>query len=67
MSYNRLKARDYRELLEQAGFAIRHFDVTGPTAADLADLSRIPIHECFSYYSREELGAKNLFFVAEKL
>jgi hypothetical protein len=66
MSYNRLKARDYRELLEQAGFTIRHFDVTGPTASDLEDLARVPVHPCFSHYSREELGAKNLFFVAEK-
>jgi len=66
MSYNRLKARDYRELLEQAGFHVRHFDVTGPTAGDLEELARIPVHECFKHYTREELGAKNLFFAAEK-
>ncbi|HWF19694.1 MAG TPA: class I SAM-dependent methyltransferase [Verrucomicrobiae bacterium] len=67
MSYNRLKAADYRQLLEEAGFQILHFDVTGPTAADLEELSRIPIHNSFSRYSREELGAKHLFFVAQKV
>jgi hypothetical protein len=67
MSYNRLKAADYRQLLEEAGFQIRHFDVIGPTDADMEDLARIPIHSCFNRYSREELGAKHLFFVAEKV
>lgn len=67
MSYNRLKAADYRQLLEEAGFQIRHFDVTGPTAADLEELAGIPVHSHFSRYSREELGAKHLFFVAEKM
>lgn len=67
MTCNRYKARDYRRLLEQAGFKIVHFDVEGPTAADLQELNRIPIHACFADYSREELGAKHLFFVAEKI
>lgn len=67
MSYNRLKAIDYRQLLEEAGFEIRHFDVTGPTAADLEELKRIPIHSYFNRYSHEELGAKHLFFVAERI
>lgn len=67
MSYNRLKAADYRQLLEDAGFEIRHFDVTGPTTTDLEELACIPIHPCFSRYSREELGAKHLFFVAERV
>jgi SAM-dependent methyltransferase len=67
MSYNRLKAADYRQLLENAGFRIRHFDVTGPTAADMEELGRVPVHGYFNRYSREELGAKHLFFVAEKV
>ena len=36
MSYNRLKAPDYRALVEEAGFAIRHFEVEPGSAADLA-------------------------------
>ncbi len=67
MSNNRLKARDYRELLESAGFGILHFEVAGPTASDLRELEQIPVHSFFNRYSREELGAKHLFFVAEKL
>ena len=66
MSNNRLKARDYRELLDEAGFEAVHFEVDGPTAADLRELERIPVHGCFSRHSREELGAKHLFFVARK-
>lgn len=66
MSCNRLKARDYRELLEEAGFKVVHFEVAEPTANDLQEVDQIPIHSSFNHYSREELGAKHLFFVAEK-
>ena len=66
MSNNRLKAPDYRELLEEAGFQIVHFEVEGPTASDLRELDQIPVHSFFNRYTREELGAKHLFFVAEK-
>ncbi len=66
MSYNRLKAPDYRELLTEAGFIIRHFEIEPPTASDLQVLNSIKIDPFFSNYSREDLGAKHLFFVAEK-
>jgi hypothetical protein len=61
-----LKAKDYRELLEASGFQIAHFEVEGPNSNDLRELDQLPIHEFFSRYTREELGAKHLFFVAEK-
>ena len=64
-SFNRFKARDYREALEAAGFRIRHFEVEGPTADDLKELEAIPVHPSFNRFTKEELGAKNLFFVAE--
>ena len=67
MSYNRLRAPDYRELLTAAGFAIRHFEVEKPAADDLKQLERIRKDSSFSKYSPEDLGAKHLFFVAEKL
>lgn len=67
MSFNRFKAPDYRELLEEAGFRIVHFEVDGPSESDMHELERIPVHASFNRYSREELGAKNLFFVAEKI
>jgi len=66
MSYNRFKAPDYRELLEEAGFNLVHWEVEGPTDNDRLELERIPVHRCFKRYSMEELGAKHLFLVAEK-
>ncbi|MGD1018011.1 MAG: methyltransferase domain-containing protein [Verrucomicrobiia bacterium] len=66
MVLNRLKARDYRELLEQAGFVLETFDVAGPTEVELRQLDTVKIHRSFARYSREELAARNLFFVARK-
>jgi SAM-dependent methyltransferase len=66
MSFNRLKARDYLELLREAGFKIVHQEVNAPTPEDYAQLDRVKVHPDFARYSREELAAKHLFFVAEK-
>lgn len=66
ISFNRLKAPDFRELLENAGFTLPLFEIEHGTAADLAELDRLRIDPSFSHYSREELAAKHLFFVARK-
>ena len=66
MGFNRLKGPDYRELLEQTGFRIREFKLTGPTAEDLAELKRARVHPCFSRYSEQDLAARGVFWVAEK-
>jgi hypothetical protein len=66
MSYNRFKAPDYRELLEEAGFEILHFEVEAGTAEDLKELESIPVAPCFERYSRADLAARHLFFVARK-
>jgi len=66
MSYNRFRAIDYRQLLEQAGFEIIDFEVEGGTPEDFQELEKIPIADSFKKYSREELAAKHLFFVARK-
>jgi len=66
MSFNRFKARDYRQLLEGAQFQIQQFEVEAGTAEDLKELDRIKIAPCFKGYSRAELAAKDLFFVAQK-
>jgi len=66
MSYNRFRAPDYRELLEEAGFEIVHFEVEGGTPEDFKELDAIPVAECFKKYSREDLAAKHLFFVVQK-
>ncbi len=66
MSYNRLRAADYKELLEHAGFRLAGFEVEHGTEEDLAELRQIPIADCFARYPIEELGAKHLFFAAQK-
>lgn len=66
MSFNRLKAPDYREFLEQAGFELLHFEVEPGTAEELKELDRVRIAECFKRYTREDLAARHLFFVARR-
>jgi len=66
MAYNRLRAPDYKELLEKAGFKVIGYDIEHGTAEDLAELERIPVASCFQRYSREDLAAKHLFFAAQK-
>jgi SAM-dependent methyltransferase len=66
MHFNRFKARDYRELLEKAGFKVVHFEEEPASAEDYAELDRIKIARCFERYTRDELAARGLFFVAQK-
>ena len=66
MRYNRFRAPDYREMLEEAGFEVVHCEVEPPTAEDYAELDRIRIAACFQRYTRADLAAKCLFFVARK-
>ena len=61
-----LKAHDYRQVLEPAGWVLETFDVAGPTEVELRQLDTVKIHRSFARYSREELAARNLFFVARK-
>jgi len=63
MSYNRLKAPDYRQLLLDAGFVIREFQVD-PGHPEL--LEKIQIHPNFRSYSKEDLSAYHLFWAAQK-
>jgi len=63
MSYNRLKAPDYRRLLLEAGFIIKEFQVD-PGHPEL--LEKIRIHPIFRSYSKEELSAYHLFWAAQK-
>ena len=66
MPFNRFKARDYHELLVDAGFKILHEAVNAPTAADYAQLDTVKPDPHFDRYTRDELVAKHLFFVAER-
>jgi hypothetical protein len=66
MGFNRLKAPDYRETLEQSGFRIREFRLVEPTPEDFAELRRTKIHPIFKRYSEYELATRGVFFVVEK-
>jgi len=66
MSYNRFKARDYRELLEEVGFELPVFEVEQGTDTHLKELDQVPLDPYFKRYSREELAARHLFFIAQK-
>lgn len=66
MPFNRLKARDYLSLLGEAGFRIIHQEVNVATEADYRELDQVKIHPEFARYTRDELVAKHLFFVAER-
>ena len=66
MYYTRLKAPDYRRLLEAAGFVIAEWDVTLGSTADYEALNRLRIHNCFSHYTRDDLAARHVFFAARK-
>ena len=67
MPFNRLRGPDYRELLEEAGFKIRHFELEPPTDADMRLLAETRVHPCFQKYSPRDLAEKHLFFAAEKV
>ena len=63
MSYNRLKAPDYRECLQESGLRLLAFEVEpGNTAL----LKTLRIHPCFAAYSREDLAGHHLFFAVQK-
>ena len=67
MTFNRFKARDYREALEAAGFEIVAFEIEHGGPDDLRALRAVKVHPEFAArYSEEELADKHLFFVARK-
>ena len=67
MTFNRLRSPDYRELLEEAEFKIRHFEQEPPTDTDMRLLAETRVHPCFQKYSPRDLAEKHLFFAAEKV
>jgi SAM-dependent methyltransferase len=66
MSYTRLKAPDYRELLESVGFELPGWEVTPGRPEDYEALKHLPIHSCFSHYTTDDLAARHVFFAARK-
>jgi SAM-dependent methyltransferase len=66
MSYTRVKAPQYRALLEAAGFRLAAFDVTPGTKEDLLRLETSKVDTSFEGLKPEDLVARHLFFAAEK-
>jgi hypothetical protein len=66
MTYNRLKAPDYRQALEEAGFEVAMMEVEPGGPREFAQLARARIHPQFSRYSQDDLAAKHLFIVGRK-
>ena len=61
---NRLRHKNYKIMLQSAGFHILHEESFFPK--NVAALERIKIHSSFSKYSLEELKATDGWFVASK-
>jgi hypothetical protein len=65
MSFNRLTASEYRQVLEESGLKIISFRVAEPTMLDFEQFKRIKIHKQFSYVPERELASKYLFLAAK--
>jgi hypothetical protein len=66
MGYSRLKGPDYRAVLEEAGFAIRDFEVRAGSPEQIAKMRAFRPHPCFAHLTPEDLAADHLFFIAQK-
>jgi SAM-dependent methyltransferase len=64
--HNRLRARDYVDRFEAAGFDVVERDVREPTEEDLATLRNLPVAPRFRNYTIEELGIPQMSLVAVK-
>jgi hypothetical protein len=66
MNYNRMRASDFRQLLDGLPFDTVFWDVTKPTETDYKDLDRIKVHPEFSGYSRDDLASSHLLFAMRR-
>ena len=63
---NRLRAPDYLQLVEDAGFELVSATPSGPSAEGLEELRRLPLAPQFRGYTPEELGVTVLSLVARR-
>jgi SAM-dependent methyltransferase len=66
MAYNRLRASDFRDLLQNLPLEPIVWDATPAAAADLEELNRIKVHPEFADYECPDLACPDLFFVLRK-
>ena len=66
MSYNRLRASDYANLLYDLPFKKLIWEPTPPSPDDIAELSRIKVHPEFDTRDLIDLASTHLFFVLQK-
>ena len=64
--YNRLRAIDYQEIIEEYPFEIIYWQTEGGSMEDIKELENFKIHRDFSRYSKEELSKAELTLVIEK-
>ena len=63
---NRLRHRDYLDLLRAAGFAVVEEQCREGTEADLQTLERLPLDRRFGAYSLSDLAIRNALIVVRK-
>jgi hypothetical protein len=63
LCYNRLTARDYRQLLIEAGFEICEFRTSLPIKEDIEELRTMKLAPEFRHIPVEELACRNLVWV----
>ncbi len=63
---NRLRHRDYLDLLRAAGFAVVEEQCREGTEADLQTLERLPLDPRFGAYSLSDLAVRNALIVVRK-
>jgi SAM-dependent methyltransferase len=66
ISYNRLRAPDFRDLLKGLPLEPVVWEATPPTEDDLRELRQIEVHPEFAGYDLADLASTELFFVLRK-
>jgi SAM-dependent methyltransferase len=66
IGYNRLRARDFRDLLKGLPLEPIVWEATPPTEDDLQSLRQIEVHPEFAGYDLTDLASTELFFVLQK-
>ncbi len=63
---NRMRHREYTELFRELGFELLEQNLHLPSEAELAALKALPVADCFSRFSLEELSIRGAWHVLRK-
>jgi len=67
MTLNQLTSPEYHQMLEESGFRLIKFETPEISGAELAELTRTPLHQDFTSKPLEDFAPSSLFFVAQRL